>query len=1395
MNDVRNFDMPDTYQLCQVLVRFQTYRPVSNDLKQVFDYVSEILPNLFYGEVALRIEWDGTIIEDQTEPGSNLIDSFGLMSSDGKTGRIYLYTFRASGEVDLKNWHVVFQILSGAISGMINAAVNLQLSHENKERRKEIKGIERSIDLLQQVVNLDESLGEICKILPDSFQYPDHTMVRIRYGRKVFTSDNFKETPWVINQHFQTEDGKTGSVEVFYNSEFPDAAEGPFLKEERALLINLANLIAGNAAKNLFKQLKIKNKERIKELKAINKITRLISENKPLDETLQEICDILPRSWQYPQSTVSRIHFEGRFYTSEHFVETQWRQTEQFVTIDNNKGFVEVCYTRSFPKAYEGPFLREERDLIINVAGLIRSYLNNYKGREVYRKSAFNTKAVSNRLSVYKESRIKDKNPLQQFFSRKTIEKYIYLDMMKYKVKEILFVATLYDAFMLEADDSFFERFLGEVYQYSLFSLPRITGVTTEGEALEMLKSAPFDIVILMVGMDKESPLRLSGKIKEFRPDIPVFLLLNQFSNVQYFREILPSLPAIDKLFVWNGDAQIFFAIVKSTEDYANVDDDTKVGLVRVILLVEDSPEYYSKYLPILYSIVFGQVQEIMPEVEKNELDKISKMRSRPKIIHARNYEDATHYFNIYKDFLLCVICDMEFDRNGHPDHRAGVRFINYLKSHIFSLPIILQSADPANETVASKLNVTFFHKTSETLLRDLRAFLYQYLGFGDFVFRDKSGNAIATAKTLNEFITLLSEVPEESYYLHATENQFSIWLMARGEIKLAKTLNPIHVSSFESVEASRQYFIKCLKDHEENRQKGKILDFDASTPLNDRNILSLSGGSLGGKGRGISFISALINNFDFGELAEKLNVRIPVTLIIGTDEFEGFLRRNHLHDTAIHEDMPYEELQERFVSGRLSKKLRDKLHVFSEKVNFPVAIRSSSLSEDSYMQPFSGVFDTYALPDAEDKKVFYERLLVAIKLVFASVFSEKARGYFKAINRKVEEERMAIVIQELIGNRYDQFFYPHISGVAQSFNFYPVGHMTPEEGYSLAAIGLGRYVVEGWPAYRFSPVHPEIEIYTPKDLVKNAQVKFFALDYSKESLDFLSGGEEASLTMLDIAEAERHGNLRHCASVYDADNDRLEVDFDLRGPRVINFANILQYNYFPLAQTIRIVLETIRESLGTPVEIEFAVDLNRTRNNLPSFYLLQIKPLVSQQISIDVDIEDYNADALMLSSNSSVGNGIIDDVADVIFVKNEVFDKLKTLEMSEEIDRLNDAMFKNERKYLLIGPGRWGSRDPFLGIPVVWSQISMARMIVEVSLSDYPLDASMGSHFFHNLTSMQIGYCSVLDNNPGDFLDWEKMNNLEIIAETTHFKHVRAAKPMKILMNGKKKKSIILIE
>jgi hypothetical protein len=491
-----------------------------------------------------------------------------------------------------------------------------------------------------------------------------------------FTSPNFMETPWRMIQFFDAPGKKNQTIEVFYLKEFPEADEGPFLKEERNLLINLANLIAGFATRDLFNQLYYENTERLKELKAINQTSYYIEYGQSVHETLQNICSVLPQSWQYPEYTVARITFERKEYVSSNFRETQWSQKENFVTIDNNKGSIEIFYTKEFPLAHEGPFLTEERNLLINIAKLVAGYLNSFKGREYYNKNI--SMATQNyRSEELRNFLTKSKKPLQLYFNQQTIDKYIYLDMMKYKIKHILFVSTLYDAFTLESEDSFFERFMGEIYQYSLFSLPRITGVSSAEEALALLETTHFDLVILMVGIDLEAPVSLSEQIKEKNDSLPVYLLLNKKNEVKYFEELVPTIRSVDKIFVWNGDSLILFAIVKSIEDKVNVENDTKVGLVRVILLIEDSPLYYSKYLQILYSIVFGQVQQLLPEVEKNELDKICKMRSRPKILLARNYEEAITIFNKYKDFLLCVISDVEFDWGGKPDKTAGVKFID----------------------------------------------------------------------------------------------------------------------------------------------------------------------------------------------------------------------------------------------------------------------------------------------------------------------------------------------------------------------------------------------------------------------------------------------------------------------------------------------------------------------------------------------------------------------------------------------------------------------------------------------------------------------------------------------------------------------------------------------
>ena len=1371
-------------------------KDLSRSLQQVCETITGNL--VTEDSVAVRISFSGKIFQSRGFEETSAVVKQNFQLPDRTDGLIELFLshqiFYKSSANLIDEAESSLKLIGSLLVGLISKIQLERLTFDMGERQKELKSINRTTEILKKNTSLKEVLQEICSFLPEAMQFTQQTVARITYGGQNFTSPNFHETRWRLQKQFDAPNSIKGSIEIYYLKEFPEADEGPFLLEERNLIDNLSALISGTASKKALQELLLKNTERLKELKGINRTSLIIDEGKSVDETLMEICSILPKSWQYPKYTVSRIRFEGKSYLSPNFIETDWIQSESFVTIDNKKGSIEIFYLKQFPKEDDGPFLHEERNLLMNIARLISGYLNNYKGREIIHRKGVSAQII-HPSDEFRNSLIKDKKPLQLYFNQQAIDKYIYLDMMKYKIRHILFVATLYDAFTLESEDSFFEKFMGEAYQYSLFSVPRITGASTAEEALSLLETTHFDLVILMAGMDREAPIVLSEQIKAKNESLPIYLLLNKKSDIKYFEELVPTIRSVDKLFVWNGDSLILFAIVKSTEDKVNVENDTKIGLVRVILLIEDSPLYYSKYLQFLYDIVFGQVQQLLPEFEKNELDKISKMRSRPKILLARNYEEAIAIFNKYKDFLLCVISDVEFDRGGKMDNHAGVTFIKYIKSHVSKLPIILQSSEIRNEQVAKDLEVTFINKNSETLLNDLKQYLTSYLGFGNFVFRDKEGNKIGVAKSLREFETLLQEVPDESLFLHASENQLSLWLMSRGEIQLARTLNPVSANTFKDMDEMRKFFIDTIKHYREEKKKGKILSFDETSSLDEKNIVSFSGGSLGGKGRGLAFIHTLIYNLDFPTLANRINILAPITVVIGTNEFQHFISKNKLFDKIIDPDISYADLRRHFVDAHLSISLLKKLRVFVSQVEKPIAVRSSSLSEDSITQPFAGVFDTYIIPNhATNKKLILERLSTAIKLVFASTFSEKARNYFSIIHHKIEEEKMAVVLQELVGNQYGDFYYPHISGVAQSYNYYPVANMKPEEGFAVAAVGLGTYVVDGWKSFRFSPKYPKVSIHSIKDLLNNSQVQFYALDCRDKDFDFLEHGELAALQLMDISEAEKHGTLNHCVSVYNPNNDRIEPGLSIYGPRIVNFADILQYNYIPLAETISILLNTIKEAFGSPVEIEYAVDLDRTKNGLPTFYLLQIKPLIGNQILQNIVIDQLDQSQMALFTRSSLGNGEINDIRDVIFVDNTTFSKLKTIEMAAEIEKLNNQMIKNNRHYVLIGPGRWGSRDRFVGIPVNWSQISNAKVIVEVSLDNYPLDSSLGSHFFHNVTSMNIGYFSVLHSSPTDFVRWEMLKNQKVVNETTYFKHVRFKKPLTILMDGKQKTSAIIV-
>jgi len=1261
-----------------------------------------------------------------------------------------------------------------------------KILHETRERVKELRTINETTSIIKQERPLEDTLREICSVLPSGWQYPEATVARIRYDDMEFTTRDFVETEWKQEQKIETIDGLTGTITICYLRSFPEMDEGPFLIEERNLIFNISSLIEGylNGVKG--REGRFINRERLKELSAINQTTSILRAGKSMEEAIHQICIILPKAWQFPEFAVCRIRYAGIESKSADFRETQWCQKQSFETIDNQPGCIEIYYLKGFPSAYEGPFLEEERHLIINIANLLSGYLNSIKGKAIIKMSPAGEQKSKPADNVKYSRQL-----LQTFLNRNNYNRDIYHDLMPFKVKEILLVANLYDAYSIEKEGRFSEHVLGEFYQLSLSTMPRITGVSTEEEVYEQLERKHYDLIIIMMGVDKQYPIELSQKVKEHYSYIPVFLLLNSNTDIALFDQYPEKLTWIDRIFVWNGDSKIFFAMINYLEDKINIENDTKIGITRVILLVEDSPKYYSLYLPMLYNIVLEQTKHIIEDVTTDELYRILRLKARPKIMLASTYEEAMYVFSKYKDYILCLISDVKFKKDGQINPSAGLKLVQQMRKEIKDLPIVLQSSGEDNIHKAYELQTAFINKNSETLLQDFRSFITHYLGFGNFIYRDTEGQQIAVARSLKEFEDFLATIPVESLLYHAKKNHFSMWLMARGEIQVAKILNPAKVTDFKDPESLREYLISVIQHFRNEQNIGKVIPFEETAITDEKNILSLAEGALGGKGRGLAFINTLIYNFDFSVHVPNINIRAPKTSIIGTDEFEYFISRNKLQEVILNEQ-DYEQLKQKFIEGKLTSSLARKLRTIIRKITRPLAIRSSGLFEDSLNQPFAGIFETYIIPNSHpDEDVRLEQLMNAIKLVYASVYSKTARSYIEAINYKIEQEKMAVIIQEVVGNQYGNVFYPHISGVAQSYNYYPFGHMRPEEGFAVCALGLGRYVVEGEKAYRFSPLYPNLEINTPKDQYKASQLKFYAVDLSKHDVNLLEG-EEAGLCKLDIDDAEMHGTLKHLASVYSLENNRIIPGISNPGPRVVNFADILKYNFIPLAKTIEVVLDVVKEALGSPVEIEFAVDLNKDRDNKATFYLLQIKPLIGNTADYQVDMTKINQEEILLYSEKEMGNGLIDDVDCVVFVDPDTFNKEKTEEMAREMEKINARMHQENRKYILIGPGRWGTRDKWIGIPVTWPQISNARVIVETSLEGFPLDASSGSHFFHNVTSMNVGYFCVQPEMSGSFIRYDVLKSQENIEKTEYFTIAHFEKPLTVRMDGKKRISVI---
>ncbi|MBN1949096.1 MAG: hypothetical protein JW784_05090 [Candidatus Cloacimonetes bacterium] len=984
-----------------------------------------------------------------------------------------------------------------------------------------------------------------------------------------------------------------------------------------------------------------------------------------------------------------------------------------------------------------------------------------------------------------------DLKELNYYYNKFKYGEDIFHNLMKKRVHEILLVSTFYDAFIFEQDGRLSEQIHGEYRQLNLSTSPRVTSVPTGIQALNLLKERKFDLVITMMRIGEISPFKLSRQIRELYPDIPILLLLNVSNDVVLIDKDSEEMKFIDNVFSWNGDSKIFLTMIKYIEDIWNVENDTREGGVRVILLVEDSIHYYSMFHPLLYSEIMKQTQLLISE-ELDDINKRRRMRGRPKVLLCHNFETAIELYEKYKEFVIAIISDIRYKYKGKDHPQAGIKLIRHLQMHHVECPILLQSSEESNEKEALDLGVHFLHKNSKTLLHDLRKFVVNNLGFGDFIFRNPEGEEFARSQTLSDFQEKLKIIPDESLLYHSGRNDFSAWLTAHGEFLYAKRMRHMKINDFATTEALRNQLISMFQEVEYERNRGKLIQFDPNFLNIEESIIRLAEGSLGGKGRGIAFLNSLFVSMEFDKKFPDVNIKIPRTFIIGTSEFDLFIERNHIGNWIT--EKSDQEINEFFVNCELSPRLMKILSVFIDNIKYPLAVRSSGLLEDSQSQPFAGIYQTFMLPNHHKKKDFrLKHLADSIKLVFASVFLRSARNYIESINYKLEEEKMAVIIQEMVGSRFNGYVYPHIAGVAQSYNFYPTSSLKNSDGIAAIAVGLGKTVVEGERIFRFCPHYPKMQLISNEELLGETQKELYAINVGECEFDLVEN-MDCTLRKLKIKEAENHGSLDHLVSTWDYQNNRLVDGNRVPGPRIITFADILKYEYFPLARILESTLDIGERAMGVPVEIEFAVNLdpNIIRNRKPTFYVLQIRPLTINTEEIYIDSDNLDFAELFLYTTSGMGNGVISNIRDIIFLDPDKFDNTRTLDMQRDIALFNEKMRTENRHYILIGPGRWGSRDRFLGVPVKWHEIYKAKIIVEAGLKDFVVDGSQGTHFFHNLVSMNVGYFTVPYGSGTDFVDWKWLKEQPIADKTEFLVHVELDHPAVIKMDGRKGISFI---
>lgn len=986
-----------------------------------------------------------------------------------------------------------------------------------------------------------------------------------------------------------------------------------------------------------------------------------------------------------------------------------------------------------------------------------------------------------------------NENALSRLYLKETA----FQNLMQRRVFNVLLVASPYDAFMMEEDGRVEEQLYFEYTSLNLSSPPRVSRVSDSAGAIEAVTSQSYDLVIMMPGNDVSESLETARVLKDINPELPI-VLLTPFSKQVSRRLASEDLSGVDYVFSWLGNVDLLLGIIKLLEDKKNADYDINEVGVQCIMLVEDSIRFYSSVLPTIYKFLLKQSREFSTEA-LNEHEQMLRMRGRPKVVLARDYEEAISLYERYGRNMLGVITDVSFARGGVKDSSAGLRLTEYLRSKDPSLRVIVESSEIKNAVPVKELGARFIDKNSKKLPVDLGYAIMSDFGFGDFIIRDPAtGEEVTRIRSLKDMQNHIFDIPAESLFFHARSNDISRWLYSRALFPIADVIRRHHCTSLEDVPAARQLFFDLIVKYRKMKNRGVVAIFRKDRFDHYSNFARIGDGSLGGKGRGLAFIDSIIKKNPICDNFNGISISIPRTVVLCTDIFDEFMRDNRLYPLAL-SDAPDSEILDAFLRASLPSRLLEDFLTLFDSVDAPLAIRSSSLLEDSHYQPFAGVYSTYMIPHLDDRARMLTMLCDAIKGVYASVFFADSKAYMTATSNVIDQEKMAVIIQEVVGRENGGFYYPSFSGVGRSLNYYPIGDEVPEDGVAEVAVGLGKYIVDGGVALRFSPRHPHHVLQTSelKTALRDTQTTLYGLDVHNIN-DVFTPDDSFNLTRLSVQDAARTGSLRYMTSLFDF-RDNVLRDYDdptATGRRLVTFNNMLKHDVFPLAEAIDFMLTTGQSEMCRPVEIEFAglVDDCRKPDAKGRIFWLQIRPIVDRKELVDDTLMEAPAERLLLRSDTALGHGNIEGVRHVVYIRPDTFNSLNNRALAAEIEKINRTFTERGEGYVLIGPGRWGSSDPALGVPVKWPAISSARLIVETAFDGYNIDPSQGTHFFHNLTSMGVGYFTVGPEGKGNGIcDYAWLDACPATYRSDSVRIVEFDTPLEIGLNGLKGIGVVL--